>query len=120
MISDTLLTSPSHGRSALLDAPRHPAKPAKLLDLHAVPADQWLDHLGDPVAVPAPLQHFLSNAELLTDCSLDLAEFALERHYGITLPWRLVTDRGDFDEDGNRSFTGFYLHRFSQTAGRSN
>ncbi len=123
MISDTLMTSPAHGRVPAY-LPSEFAGPesqnAYPLDLRAVPADQWLQHLGDPVAIPAPLEHFLRSADLLTDCALDMAEFALERHYGLALPWRLMTDRGDYDDEGNRSFTGFYLHRFSPTKAGSN
>jgi hypothetical protein len=141
MISDTLMTSPAHGRvAALLDTkPSRTAKPSAPprvltrgaptdrsawavgpVDLSAVPSDEWLDHLGAPVAVPAPLEHFLRSTDLLTDCALDMAEFALERHYGLALPWRLIADRGAFDEEGNRSFTGFYLQRCSPLTSRSN
>ena len=109
MILDAVTTPPVLGTPA-----------SRKLDLGTVPAEQWLQHLGSPVAVPAPLEYFLKSVDLLTDCTLDLAELALERHYGLSLPWRLVTDRGGYDDEGNRSFTGFYLHRFRAAGTGSN
>jgi hypothetical protein len=69
------------------------------LSLSNIPIEQWPDL--SKVIPTSGIQAYLASGDQLTNFTIDMMELAMERDYGVTMPWFIDCERTGREEDGN-------------------
>jgi hypothetical protein len=68
--------------------------PPAAIDLHTVPRDQWVEHIGRPVIISAGLAAFINGQSEFTQEERDGLEDRITAHYGATEPFYITFEQG--------------------------
>lgn len=75
--------------------------------LASFPPEAWVDCCK---VLPTPaVQRYLDSGDTLTNHAIDMMELALERDYGVSAPWCVVSHRKGREADGTLAVDYFYL-----------
>ncbi len=77
--------------------------------LAGISPEQWIQHCK---VLPTPgVQAYLDSGDTLTNHAIDMMELALERDYGVSEPWTIVSIRNGREADDTLAVEYFYLIR---------
>jgi hypothetical protein len=68
--------------------------PPAAIDLHTVPRDQWIEHIGRPVIIPPALASFVDGQNEFTQEEREGLEDRIAAHYDVTEPYYITFEQG--------------------------